>query len=114
MALRCNRYEQEVADLAALMNGSYHLLSTKPNLQQLSRLMMKAAEMLSDVHMQPREILRKRARRHVRVLRNHCLSCKRGGLSTMTKALRNIMRKLTGWGTVHKDGTTLRINMNCG
>jgi glycosyltransferase involved in cell wall biosynthesis len=92
--------EQEVTDLAALMNGRYHLLSTKPNLQQLSRLVMRAAETLSDVHLQPTEILRKRAMIRLRVLKNHYLSYNHRRLSIVTTAFSNIVRKLTGWGAV--------------
>ncbi len=88
--------EQEVADLAALMNCGYHLLSTKPNLQRLSRLAIRAADMLSDSHNAPREILRKRARRHLRSLRNHYLSYKRRRLSAMATALRKVVKRMTG------------------
>ena len=92
--------EHEVTALAALMNGRYHLLSTKPNLQQLSHLVMRAAETLSDVHLQPTEALRKRALMRLRLLKNHYLSYKYRRLSIVTTALSNIVRKLTGWGTV--------------
>jgi glycosyltransferase involved in cell wall biosynthesis len=92
--------EQEVTDLAALMNGRYHLLSTNPNLQQISRLVIRAAEALSDVHLQPREILRKRALIRLRILKNHYLSYKHRRLSIVTTAFSNVVRKLTGWGTV--------------
>jgi glycosyltransferase involved in cell wall biosynthesis len=68
--------EKEIIDIVALMNADYHLFSNESKCHNLSQLIIRAADTLSDAHGAPRNILRKHADKYCKYLRNRYLSNK--------------------------------------
>lgn len=66
--------DKHCTDCAALFNGAYHRLSSRPSFTKISQLIHGAADTLSLSHGIDRNILRTRARERLQVIKFPCLS----------------------------------------
>jgi glycosyltransferase involved in cell wall biosynthesis len=88
--------DKKIVDIAALMNADYHLCSHKSKFYELSQLIVMAADNLSNAHDIPLKVLRKRAGKYCKYLRNRYLSKKYGRLFTSIRPSVGIVRRFFG------------------
>lgn len=72
--------DQKIIDLSALVHGAYHRVSPKPRLMEISGLLFKAADKISDSHNMQRGILKSRAQIYLKRIWYHYLKYKLGNI----------------------------------
>ena len=87
--------DRDVTDLAALNHAAYHRVSPRPSIRKLSRILLEAAERLSDAHSSPSNVLRERAQLRFAGIRHHYFQhTQAGGLRRRLVDLARVMKRV--------------------